>query len=164
MNVSTEQSYTVKFCMTLKKWKVKTIALMKENFQNETLHDSTIRRWHRAFTDGRESAEIEHVGGRPKTVVMDRRGLSFIHLFIHLKPGWWPTHPKNVNSVHFNKGALNEACLFNVGSSFPPGWRNRVLSFIVQCVWKICRESPKIQTFSFTCHHCWQILDSPLWS
>ncbi len=38
--------------------------MLKKAFQNETLHDSTIRRWHKTFTDSRESAEIEHVGGR----------------------------------------------------------------------------------------------------
>ncbi len=57
--------------MRLKNSKVETIALLEEVFQNETLHDSTIRRWRTVFTDGRESAEIERVGGRPRTVVMD---------------------------------------------------------------------------------------------
>ncbi len=60
----------VKFCVRLKKLKVETIALLKEPFQNETSHDSTICRWHREFT-GRQSAEIEHVGGRPRTVVIN---------------------------------------------------------------------------------------------
>ncbi len=50
---------------------MKTIALSKRAFQNETLHDSTIRKWYRAFTDGKESVEIEYVGQRPRTVVTD---------------------------------------------------------------------------------------------
>ncbi len=49
----------------LKQLKVEMI----EAFQNETLHNSIICTWHRAFTDGREFAEIEHVGGRLRTVV-----------------------------------------------------------------------------------------------
>ncbi len=49
--------------LRLKKSKVEINASLKEALQNETLHDSTICRWHRAFKDGRESAEIEHVGG-----------------------------------------------------------------------------------------------------
>ncbi len=44
---------------------------MKEAFQNETLYDLAIHRCHRAFTDGRESAEIEHVGGRDRTDMID---------------------------------------------------------------------------------------------
>ncbi len=55
--------------MRLKKIKNETTALLKEVSQNETLHDSTIRRWHRTFTDGRESAEIEHRGGRLRAVM-----------------------------------------------------------------------------------------------
>ncbi len=45
--------------------------LLKEAFQNETLHDSTIRRWHRAFTNSRESTEIVHTGARLRTIVTD---------------------------------------------------------------------------------------------
>ncbi len=64
------------------------IALLKEVFQNVTWHDSTIRRWHRALMDGRESTEIEHVGRKLRTIVTcqyqrsvsdDLRRLSFIH-------------------------------------------------------------------------------------
>ncbi len=71
MDDSIEQRYIVKFYVALKKSKVETITLLKEAFQNETLHDSAIHRWHRAFTDGRKSVEIEHVGGRSRTVVTD---------------------------------------------------------------------------------------------
>ncbi len=70
-DVSAKQRYAVKFCVTLKKSKVGLITLFKEAFQNETLHDSTTRRWHRAFMDDREAAEIEHAGRRPRTVVTD---------------------------------------------------------------------------------------------
>ncbi len=51
VHVSIKQCHIVKFCMRLKKLKEKRY--LKDAFQNETLHDSTIRRWHRAFTDGR---------------------------------------------------------------------------------------------------------------
>ncbi len=47
------------------------IALLKEAFQNETLHDLIICRWHRAFTDGKKSSEVEQVGGRQRIVAMD---------------------------------------------------------------------------------------------
>ncbi len=55
----------------IKKMKVETIPLLKEAFQNETLHDLTIRRLPWAFTDGKESVEIEYGGIRMGTVVMD---------------------------------------------------------------------------------------------
>ncbi len=61
MDVVTEQCYAVKFCVRLTKLKVEMITLLKEAFQNETLRYSTIRRWLRTFTGGRESAETEHV-------------------------------------------------------------------------------------------------------
>ncbi len=47
MDVSTDQCYVVKCCVRLKKLKVEKIALFKEAFQNETLHDSNIHRWQR---------------------------------------------------------------------------------------------------------------------
>ncbi len=47
MDVLTEQCYAVKFCVRLKKLKVKIIVPLKEAFQNETLSNSTIHRWHR---------------------------------------------------------------------------------------------------------------------
>ncbi len=53
IDVLTEQRYTVKFCVILKKLKLEMIALLKQAFQNKTSHDSTICRWHRAFTGGR---------------------------------------------------------------------------------------------------------------
>ncbi len=71
MDVSTEQCYTIKFCVRLKKLIMETITLLKEVFQNKTLHYSIIHRWHKAFTDDRESAEIEHIGGRLRTVETD---------------------------------------------------------------------------------------------
>ncbi len=72
IDVLTKEHYTVKFCARLKKiFNVEKIALLKEAFQNEMLPHSTIHRWHRAFMDGRKSAEIERVSGRPRTVVTD---------------------------------------------------------------------------------------------
>ncbi len=72
-DVSTKQCHTIKFCARLKKKIsiVETIALLKEAFQDETLHDLTIRSWHRAFTDDRKSVEIKRVGGNLKTVIID---------------------------------------------------------------------------------------------
>ncbi len=64
-------SVTIKFCERLKTSKVELITPLKQAFQNKTLHKTIIRRWHRAFTDDKESGEIEHVSGRMRTVIMD---------------------------------------------------------------------------------------------
>ncbi len=83
-----------------------------------------------------ESVEIEHIGRRLRTAMTDVnigsisgdwRGPSFVHS----KAGRWPTQPENINSAYFIKGAWNEACLFNVGCSFPLGRRNGAASFSV---------------------------------
>ncbi len=71
MDVSTEQHYNIKFCVRLQKLNVETIALLKTVFQNETSHDLTIHRWNGAFTHSRVSAEIEHLGERPRTGTAD---------------------------------------------------------------------------------------------
>ncbi len=69
MDVSAEQRYAIKFCVRLKKMPRETIALLKEEFGKKILGDSTIRQWHKAFVDGRESAEFELWGGVPQTIV-----------------------------------------------------------------------------------------------
>ncbi len=56
MDVSGEQRCTIKFCACLKKTQSETTTLLKEAFGKEMLGDSTIRRWHKTFVDGRESA------------------------------------------------------------------------------------------------------------
>ncbi len=56
---------------------------------------------------------------------------TIIHSFIHSIVGRWHTHPENVNQAYFYKGAWNEVCLFNMGSSFSPGQRNGASLFSV---------------------------------
>ncbi len=155
-----------KILCELKKLKLETITLLNEAFQNETLHDLTIHKWHRTFTDSREFAGIEHVSGRLWTVMADVNVNSVsgdwkIPPFIYSKVGRWPAHSENVNSAHFNKGTGNEACLFSEGSSFHLGWRSGASSF---CVFgKSGMNIPRSRLY-LSCHHCWQILLSSLWS
>ncbi len=149
--------------MRLKKSKVEMVTLLKETLQNETFYDSAIRRWHRAFINSRESAKIEYVSGRQNccggcqhqhNVSGEWKGPSFIYS----KAGRWPTLPENVNSAHFNKGAQNEVCLFNVGSSFPLDQRNGLLSSVYG---KFGKNFPRSRP-PLSCHHCWWILDLSL--
>ncbi len=69
MNVSVEQHCMIKFCVRLRKTQSETTTLLKEAFGKEMLGDSTIRRRHKAFVDGRESVEFELQGGSLRTVV-----------------------------------------------------------------------------------------------
>ncbi len=69
MNVSAEQRCVIKFCVHLKKSLSETTALLKEAFGKEMLSNLTIRQWHKAFVDGRESAEFESQGSALWTVV-----------------------------------------------------------------------------------------------
>ncbi len=57
-----EQRCTIKFCVRLKKMPSETTALLKEAFGKESLGDPMIRRWHKAFVDGRELAEFKLQG------------------------------------------------------------------------------------------------------
>ncbi len=103
------EHYTIKFCAILKKLKGKMIFPLKKAFQNETLHDSTICRWHRAFMDGRVCWNWVRCRWKSENwcdrcqhqqhVSSDWRGLSFIYL----KAGKWAKHPENINSAYFNK-------------------------------------------------------------
>ncbi len=70
MYVFAQQCCAIKFCVHLKKMPSETTMLLKEAFGKETLGDSTIRQWHKAFIDGRGSAEFKPPGGVPGTVVM----------------------------------------------------------------------------------------------
>ncbi len=62
MDVSEQQRCAIKFCVHLKKTQSETTTLWKEAFEKETLGNSTIRWWHKAFVDERESAEFEPGG------------------------------------------------------------------------------------------------------
>ncbi len=66
MDVSAEQRCAIKFCVRLKKTPSKTTAL----FGKEMFGALTIRWWHKAFVDGRESVEFELRGDVPRTVMM----------------------------------------------------------------------------------------------
>ncbi len=45
-----------------------TILLLQETFANEVLWVSRIKSWHKMFLNGRELAQFELLGGKPKTV------------------------------------------------------------------------------------------------
>ncbi len=69
MDVSVEQHCTIKCYVCSKKTLSETTVLLKEAFGKEPSGDSTIWRWHKAFVDGRESAEFELWGSELRTVV-----------------------------------------------------------------------------------------------
>ncbi len=52
MDVWAEQHCAIKFYERLKKMPSETTVLLKEAFGKETLDDSMIWRWHKAFVDG----------------------------------------------------------------------------------------------------------------
>ncbi len=96
MDVLTEQHYIVKFCEILKRSKVEMIALLKEDFQNETTHDSTIHWWYRAYMNNRESTKTEQVREILRTIVTDitintvSAVIKEDPSFIHSKADRWP--------------------------------------------------------------------------
>ncbi len=59
MDVSVEQRCPIKFCVCLKKTPCEITVLLKEASGKETLVDSTIRWWHKAFVDSGEVSRIQ---------------------------------------------------------------------------------------------------------
>ncbi len=113
MDVSTKQYYTITF---FKKQKWKRLLCSKRLSKMKLCRS-------RPFVDGIEylqtaesllklcSWETENCCDRRQyqhRVGGNWRGSSFIRL----EASRWPTYSENVNSVHFNEAAWNEACLF----------------------------------------------------
>ncbi len=68
MNVFVEQRCVIKFCVRFKKRPSETTVLLKKAFGKEMLSNLTIWWWHKAFVDGRESAEFKLWDGALRTV------------------------------------------------------------------------------------------------
>ncbi len=68
-DASAKQRCAIKFCVRLKKTPSETTTLLKKAFGKETIGDSKIRWWHKAFAYGQESVEFEARDGAPQTVV-----------------------------------------------------------------------------------------------
>jgi len=67
MQRSVEQRYAIKFCAKLGKSGSETLQLLRTAYGDAVLSSAQVFRWHKAFKDGRESAEDEHRAGRPST-------------------------------------------------------------------------------------------------
>ncbi|XP_026333857.1 protein GVQW3-like [Hyposmocoma kahamanoa] len=62
-----EQRYAVKFCVLLGKNTVETNEMIKQAFKDKALSESSVRKWHKMFRDGREEVTDEARSGRPST-------------------------------------------------------------------------------------------------
>ncbi|XP_026313567.1 uncharacterized protein LOC113225465 [Hyposmocoma kahamanoa] len=54
-----EQRYAVKFCVLLGKNTVETNEMIKQAFKDKALSESSVRKWHKMFRDGREEVTDE---------------------------------------------------------------------------------------------------------
>jgi hypothetical protein len=67
MQRSLEQRYAIKFCAKLGNSDSETLQLLRTACGDAVLSSAQVFRWHKAFKDGRESAEDEQHVGRPST-------------------------------------------------------------------------------------------------
>ena len=77
MQRSLEQRYTIKFCAKLGKSGSETSQLLRTAYGDAVLSSVQVLRWHKAFKDGRESAEDEQCAGRPSN---SRTGSNVAHV------------------------------------------------------------------------------------
>lgn len=61
------QRYAVKFCVLLGKNTVETNEMINQAFKDKALSESSVRKWHKMFRDGREEVTDEARSGRPST-------------------------------------------------------------------------------------------------
>ncbi|XP_026324995.1 histone-lysine N-methyltransferase SETMAR-like [Hyposmocoma kahamanoa] len=64
-----EQRYAVKFCVLLGKNTVETNEMIKQAFKDKALSESSVRKWHKMFRDGREEVTDEARSGQAKAGV-----------------------------------------------------------------------------------------------
>jgi len=77
MQRSLEQRYAIKFCVKLGKSGSITLQLLRTAYGDAVLSSVQVLRWHKAFKDGRESAEDEQCAGRPSN---SRTGNNVAHV------------------------------------------------------------------------------------
>jgi len=65
MQRSLEQRYAIEFCAKLGNSGSETLQLLRTAYGDAVLSSARVFRWHKAFKDGRESAEDEERAGRP---------------------------------------------------------------------------------------------------
>jgi hypothetical protein len=66
-----EQRCAIKFCVKLGETGTETCNKLKQAYGEHVLSRSQIFKWHKAFSEGRESIEDEHRSGRPSTSKID---------------------------------------------------------------------------------------------
>jgi hypothetical protein len=64
MQASLEQRYAIKFCVKMGNSASETLEMLRKAYGQATLSSVQVYRWHKAFKDGRESAEDEQRSGR----------------------------------------------------------------------------------------------------
>jgi len=62
-----EQLYAIKFLAELRKSGSEMLQLLRTAYGDAVLSSAQVFRWHKAFKDGRESAEDKQRAGRPST-------------------------------------------------------------------------------------------------
>ncbi|XP_053667320.1 protein GVQW3-like [Anopheles marshallii] len=67
MESTIEQRYAIKFCFRLGKNTSETFAMLQEAFKDECLSYSQVKKWYKAFKEGREAVADEPRSGRPVT-------------------------------------------------------------------------------------------------
>ena len=64
-DLKNEMRCAVRFCHRLGKTGQETVDLMHEAYKEDCLGESTLFRWHKSFSEGRESAKFMPPPGRP---------------------------------------------------------------------------------------------------
>jgi hypothetical protein len=67
MDGGNEQRVAIKFYVKAGLSAIETLVLVQKTYGNETLNGSKVFRWYSRFRDGRELAEDDERGGRPKS-------------------------------------------------------------------------------------------------
>lgn len=71
MESSLEQRYAIKFCFRLGKSPSETFAMLQQVFGPECLSYSQVKKWNKAFREGREEVTDEPRSGRPSSARTD---------------------------------------------------------------------------------------------
>ncbi len=118
---------------------------------NEASTPLHIYRWHRAFKDGRESVETQHVGGGPRTVMTDVN-INTVSVVIeeeHHSSIWKLADDLHIPVMSIQWILTKELRMKRVCLMWVPHFLH-AKEIVCRCsvVWNIWHISHKIQTFS----------------
>lgn len=168
MEFKKEQRYAIKFYSQLGISVNETLSILKQAYGNRCLCKATILRWHKAFTEVYESAELILHGGRSSLAVTDTNANTIATIIREDRRLFLRRLEQlvNISRMSLNRILKNELKMKKVsGTRVPYMLTNEQMAKrgeIFQQWLTLTEEDPNILTRVITCDESWIQLSRPL--